>query len=666
MVDDEMEINEILKGIKCDCGKFHECPIEKVCICDGAINELESLCCDSQSVLLVADENTFKASGEKVVEVLGDKLKNRVIFSGAKVLVPDEVAIAKVTENLKGIDMIVGVGSGVIQDLCKYISHYNDIPYIVVATAPSMDGYASTGSAMITGGMKVTYKAGLPKALLAEPSVLKNAPFEMIQAGYGDIIGKYSALNDWKLAKAVNNEYFCDYIYNVTYDTIKKVETLAEGLSKRDEESVKTLMEALVLVGIMMSFAGSSRPASGSEHHFSHFFEIVGILNNEEYFSHGIDVGYSTVLTAKLRADLLNIRWTDKAFSDEIYREKELLRVYKTSAKACEELQEKVGNYKQNRIPIYLEKEAEIRAILAEMPSKEEIEQTLKKVGLNYQEFISFYGEDKIHDAIKYAKDLKDRYTFLWMLYDFGYFKEDYIDKSKIKIMAFDLDGTLSNHKTPMPKQNVEALENLAKKYKILMVGAGMCNRIFNQMDCFPADIVGNYGLQWAKYNEQTKTIDIVKDFKFDCDRESVEKRATYIREKYGFTDFMGDSVEYHSSGCITLALLGTKAEQKDKLAFDPDRKKRRAIYKEVCELFNDYEVFVGGSSSFDMAPKGFNKALAISKYLEENGILPSEVVYVGDDYGLGGNDESVFLSDINYIKIDNFNDFPSVIKKML
>ena len=94
MVDDEMEINEILKGIKCDCGQFHECPIEKVCICDGAINELNNLIEDGQSVLLVADENTFNASGEKVVDVLGDKLKNRVIFSGAKVLVPDEVAIA--------------------------------------------------------------------------------------------------------------------------------------------------------------------------------------------------------------------------------------------------------------------------------------------------------------------------------------------------------------------------------------------------------------------------------------------------------------------------------------------------------------------------------------------------------------------------------------------
>lgn len=661
-----MNVNDFLKKIECKCGKVHECDIKKVYIEDGAISKLYDLTKDFNSVLLVADENTYKASGERVEQVIATKIAKRVIFSGKTILIPNEQAIESVQSKLEGVDLMVAIGSGVMQDLCKCVSHYSKIPYIVVATAPSMDGYASTGAAMILNGMKDTVKAGLPLAILAEPEVLANAPFEMIQAGYGDIIGKYSALNDWKLSSIVNGEYFCDYIYDITFETIKKVERLADGLKNRDKDSVKTLMEALVIVGIMMSFAGSSRPASGSEHHFSHFFEIVGILNGEPYFSHGIDVGYSTVLTAKLRKDLLNIRWTNVPFSDEKFRTEELLRVYKTSAKPCEELQERIGNYKKNRLPIYIEKENEIRAVLSEMPSMEEISDTLKKVGLDYSEFLSYYGEDKIKDAVKYAKDLKDRYTFLWMLYDFGYFKEDYIDSSKIKIMAFDLDGTLSNHKCPLPKQNLETLKALAKKYKILMVGAGMCNRIFNQMDGFPADCVGNYGLQWAKYNEETKNIEIIKDFKFDCDRDSVEKRAKYIREKYGFTEFKGDSVEYHSSGCVTIALLGTKAENKDKFVFDPDRRKRRACYKEVCEIFNDYEVFVGGSSSFDMAPKGFNKALALSEYLKENGISHDQVVYVGDDYGIGGNDESVYLSDIPFIKIDNYLDFPKAVKKLL
>lgn len=661
-----MDINEILKGIDCSCGKKHTCNISKVCIYDNAINDINEILTNYKSALIVADENTYGACGEKVKKVLGNKLKGKVIFTGSKVLIPNERAIEEVTKNINGVDVIVGVGSGVIQDLCKCVAFYQKLPYIIVATAPSMDGYASDGAAMILNGMKDTVKAGLPIAIVAEPEVLKDAPFEMIQAGFGDIIGKYSALNDWKLSNIVNGEYFCDYIYEVTYSMIKKVESLASGLKNRDKDSVKTLMEALVIVGIMMSFAGSSRPASGSEHHFSHYFEIVGILNNEDYFSHGIDVGFSTILTAKLRSDLLNIKWTDSAFSDEKFREKELLRVYKSSAKPCQELQERVGNYKKNRLPIYLEKEDEIRALLRQMPSASQIENTLESVGLYYKDFISFYGKEKIKDGIKYAKDLKDRYTFLWMLYDLGYFRQDYVDKSKIKLLAFDLDGTLSNHKCPLPKENMETLKKLSKKYKILMVGAGMCSRIFTQMDNFPCDIVGNYGLQWAKYNKESKNIDIIKDFKFDCDKKSVEERVNFVRQKYGFTKYKGESVEYHSSGCVTFPILGTKADIEDKLAFDPDRKKRRAIYKEICSIFSDYEVFVGGSSSFDMAPKGFNKALALQKYLEENGYDKSQVVYVGDDYGIGGNDESVFISGYNYIKIDNFNDFPYLIKDLL
>ena len=150
------------------------------------------------------------------------------------------------------------------------------------------------------------------------------------------------------------------------------------------------------------------------------------------------------------------------------------------------------------------------------------------------------------------------------------------------------------------------------------------------------------------------------------CDRESVDKRVTQLRQKYGYTEFAGDNVEFHASGCVTIPLLGTKAKSEDKLAFDPDRSKRRAIYEEVKELFSDYIVFVGGSSSFDMAPAPYNKAYALAEYCKEHGIAHDEVVYVGDDYGPGGNDESVYLSDFNLIKIDNYLDFPEVVKELL
>ena len=240
------------------------------------------------------------------------------------------------------------------------------------------------------------------------------------------------------------------------------------------------------------------------------------------------------------------------------------------------------------------------------------------------------------------------------------------MDKSKIKVIAMDLDGTLTQHKQHPSDECKATLVALSQKYKLLMVGAGQVYRIFNQLEQFPIDIIGNYGLQYATYNPDTKDLDIVRDLSFPCDRESVEAKVTALREKHGFTEFAGDNVEYHPSGCLTFPVLGTKAKQEDKLAFDPDRKKRRAFYSEVVEAFDDYVVFVGGSSSFDMAPKPYNKFHALDLYCKEQGLSHENVVFVGDDYGLGGNDESVYQSDIPFICVDDYRDFPKLMQDLL
>jgi HAD superfamily hydrolase (TIGR01484 family) len=236
----------------------------------------------------------------------------------------------------------------------------------------------------------------------------------------------------------------------------------------------------------------------------------------------------------------------------------------------------------------------------------------------------------------------------------------------KVKVIAMDLDGTLTQHKTPLSAEQRAVLEELSKKYKLLMVGAGQVMRIFNQLEKFPIDIIGNYGMQYAKYNTETKGIDIVRDINAKCDKKLVAEKIQILREKYGFLEYAGEPVEYHPSGCITFPIIGTKAKQEDKLSFDPDRKKRREIYQDVVNTFSDYCVFVGGSSSFDMAPKPYNKYYALDLYCKENGYSHSEVVYIGDDYGLGGNDESVYLSDFNYLTIDNYEEFPNVVKPLL
>ena len=235
-----------------------------------------------------------------------------------------------------------------------------------------------------------------------------------------------------------------------------------------------------------------------------------------------------------------------------------------------------------------------------------------------------------------------------------------------IKVIAMDLDGTLTQHKTPLSPEHRAILTALSKKYKLLMVGAGQVLRIFNQLEKYPIDIIGNYGMQYGVYNPETKNIDLVRDITAPCNQQEMIEKVNALRERFGYTTYAGETVEFHPSGCVTFPVLGTKAKQEDKLAFDPDRSKRRKIYAEVVDTFSDYRVFVGGSSSFDMAPKPYDKYYALDLYCRENGFSREEVVYIGDDYGLGGNDESVYKSDFPYITIDNYLDFPEKVAALL
>ncbi len=218
------------------------------------------------------------------------------------------------------------------------------------------------------------------------------------------------------------------------------------------------------------------------------------------------------------------------------------------------------------------------------------------------------------------------------------------------KLICFDLDGTLSQHRTPIGDENRAVLEALSQRYKLLMVGAGAATRIYKQLREFPIDILGNYGMEESKIIDGKFTI--VREDKSNPDKEYFLKTVDYLRKKYGYENYKGENIEFHPSGMVTFALLGTQADIADKLAFDPTREKRKAMYPEVLELFKDYTVYIGGSSSFDFSGKRYNKYDAIMAYAAKEGYKKDEILFVGDDFGDGGGDSHVRLGGMDYVEI--------------
>lgn len=235
-----------------------------------------------------------------------------------------------------------------------------------------------------------------------------------------------------------------------------------------------------------------------------------------------------------------------------------------------------------------------------------------------------------------------------------------------IKLIAFDLDGTLTQHKSKLSNPNRAVLEALQKKYKLLMVGAGTCIRIFNQMDHFPIDIIGNYGMQYAEYDPETKALVLMRDEQVPVDREEILRRAAALRDQFDLHEYTGDSMEFHPTGVLTFPILGTKADLKDKLTYDPDKTKRRAMYPFVKKLFYEFKTMIGGTSSFDFAPQEYGKFNALSRYMKEHQLSLDEVVYVGDDYLPGGNDHDVLAGGIPFIRIDHYKELPQILAPYL
>lgn len=232
------------------------------------------------------------------------------------------------------------------------------------------------------------------------------------------------------------------------------------------------------------------------------------------------------------------------------------------------------------------------------------------------------------------------------------------------KLLVFDLDGTLSNHRTPMPEESRALLDALGKKYHLVMCGAGNVARVFKQMGNYPIELIGNYGMMEAKV--ENGELVITKQIVAEVDKEFFLRETNRLREKYGYTEYAGDPIEWHPSGMVTFALIGTKAKREDKHVFDPDRAKRRVMYPEVLEVFKDYTVFIGGSTSFDIVAKQYNKYDATMEYAKRHGYTKEQVLFMGDDMGDGGGDSHVRLGGMDYIHVLDYTKISEMLAFLL
>lgn len=300
---------EKMAGISfnCECGHSHSSGVKEIYTGLKAKEELAGFLRDRSAgnILFTADSNTWKVSGREISGYLSENKFNVRPFvfevPEGRSLVPDEKAIGRLLlETGKDISLIVTAGSGTLNDLSRYISFMLDIPYIILCTAPSIDGYASTVSPLIIGGFKKTFEAVYPDAVIADENVICGAPPEMIRAGFGDLIGKFTALSDWELSNKENGEYICSACLALMKKAVSETVSAAPLIGERNPKGVKVLFNSLILSGIAMGLVGNSRPASGAEHHLAHYWEMKAISRGEEHALHGSAVGVGAVVISEI------------------------------------------------------------------------------------------------------------------------------------------------------------------------------------------------------------------------------------------------------------------------------------------------------------------------------------------------------------------------------
>jgi glycerol-1-phosphate dehydrogenase [NAD(P)+] len=257
--------------------------------------------------LMLCDYHTKSAVNDRLAEDLrehGWKLKVRE-FQSERLKNDDAVVGTVVLDTEPGMDGIVAVGGGTVTDLGRFVASRLGKPFILVMTCPSMDGYASNVAAVAVDGRRKIFKdCRYPDAIFGDMAVIGGAPFDLIKSGFGDMLGKRTALPDWALSRRMTGEYFCERAAALMDESSMNCVLNLNGLISRDARAIAALTDALVMTGVCMALVSDTRPASGSEHIFSHFM-VESALDSGSFISHGVSVGFGTLISTLLYRYLL-------------------------------------------------------------------------------------------------------------------------------------------------------------------------------------------------------------------------------------------------------------------------------------------------------------------------------------------------------------------------
>ncbi|MBQ1377012.1 MAG: sn-glycerol-1-phosphate dehydrogenase [Lachnospiraceae bacterium] len=437
----ELSLEELVRpgGYKCSCGKVHKCELQFLKIGRGVVKEVPDMVrtLKASKPFMVCDVNTWEAAGKEVDRILTEAgIEHKIYQVPGTRPKPAEWELGSILMHFDPTcDLFLAVGSGVMNDLCKVLSHATGIPNAVVGTAPSMDGYASDSSSMEVNKVKTSLYNHAPRGILLDTDILAKAPERMLQAGFGDMVAKYIATCEWRISHLVTGEYYCEEIAQLMRRALKKIVEASDGIASRDPDAIGAVAEGLVLAGIAMAYAEISRPASGEEHYFSHMWEMMALEREQPYDLHGIQVGVGTNLTMKLYKHLRELT-PDKEkalkhlenFDPEAW-EKEVYRIF---GKTAEEVLKIEADAKKNdpvkareRIEKIIENWDQITAIMDEelpdydfLRSKmESIHEPIKpsELGLSMEDTL---------DAFTGSREIRNKYLTSSLLWDLGLMEE--------------------------------------------------------------------------------------------------------------------------------------------------------------------------------------------------------------------------------------------------